>query len=462
MSSTVTTQYYADRYTSQDAPQPKNYAPESYGAAYETGVEQGHAATSQDDSDLAYLDSFESEEAELGSETEENLAMVAEFEFRLEEIAAAIESDPELKSLKGELSPIKLKLNEASNPQLSEPRRRALLGALDAMMTELDAAMANSEPVHEMDERVAELKKHIEAEAFPAELSGKRQELLSDLEQVQAALDLKADSEDIEAAELDFTEIEERFAELKDQVETDRQEAVEGFTEAKDGLLEKIRGSEFLRDKDQENFISQVEAKAEELLPRVESGELKLDEALKEFDEIDYAAGAKERKAELSLEFENLTRHIGTDNHSWEKTKTLAGLIAEAVASGDSKDWKRVKTYLNNTVAENDEVGNDLINGLLGALYYRIAEKDEDRFKELLDLIPADIRSEMRSTAMASVDEQNDYHGTESEAEKDSHAWFGSALDSDQALANSLRWSRDSERRRTRLGGDETLTDTEI
>lgn len=458
MTQPVKNNYYLDRYFTQPAPGSAPGQGKAYGgaetAAIDAGV-YGYESSMGSEDGFEYSDSFEFQEE---TDPAGSFSAVQDFQIALDSIEEAIEANPDLKVLKGDVAKIRAKLKEASNPGLTEARRNLLLGEADAMMTELNAAMSRKEPLEDLEKQIEDLKEDIQAHEFPAARLSDKNDLLRKLEQATAKLDLKADEDDFEDVQEEIAGVEGDFEALKVEVEADTEEALNGLEEKSGMLIDQIEASPYLRDEDKENFKSQIETKVEELKPQLENGTIEPEDAMKEFDRIDFAAGQKARRGELAREFENLARNMSNDNHSWEEAKELARRVAKAVKTDSPEDWSDVKNYMNYVVVGlNTEKGNDIINGLLGAIYYRLAGKDEEKFNALLDLIPSSVRMEMERTAGYANHELQDNHGHDTEADKDAHAWFGSAADSIDALERSRSWSKDAERRRTRLSDNASI-----
>ena len=442
MSLAVNKQYYVDSYQNTRTPEIK-----SSQEIGEAGYEDALNAYPEE----ALGDAFQIEE-ETVSDSD---SLVEELSYRMEQLQASIEGDPELRSLRSELKPIEAKLREATNPGLSEARRGVLLSAIDAMMTELDAHLANQEPAEEAEGRLAKLKSEIDGFEFPSDKAGVQRELLRKLDQASAQISLKADGSDWEEIEVALGEVESDFENLKAEVESKREEDLSEFDAKKEEFLAKIEGAKHLRDSSKEDLKARFEALATENRQALEEGSLSLDEALKAWDKLDFEAGDLEREGRLKSELETLTKESPSSGHNWEKTKALSRLVSAALGSDDKGDWQRVHHYLIRIKSENDEAANDVVMAFLGTLHYRFAGQDKEKLNEFLDLIPTEIRREMQDTVMANEGERNNYQGYENAVDRETDCVYGTPSECDEALSHSLLYSADRERNRTRLAGKE-------
>ncbi|HKX13442.1 MAG TPA: hypothetical protein VJP40_09840 [bacterium] len=436
MSLTIQNQYYLD----------------NYGASTTSGLSE--TPGSYEDS----LEASDSDQASFYSEQGApavNTSRLEEISYRLQELDAKIDSDPTLSALRIDMSLVQDKVDDAKRPGVSAAQFDILMNAADALLTEIDAHMANQAPVHDAEDRIKSLEGAIRNFQFPADQEGTKEELERKLGQAKAKVDLEADGGDWKEINTLLGQVENQFEKAQKQIEGGRKKDLAKFDEQKKTFLAKIESSEHLRDAEKEDLKTRFESLATENREALEDGEITVDEAIKSWDKLDFEAGATEREGRLKRNLETLTTKTPSSGHNWELTKQVASLVSQAIRTGKASDWASVKARLMILQLTAPSAANDVVMALTGTLFYRFAGKNQEKFYEYLDLIPADVRHSMQDAVLADAGERNDFQGYFNESEREMDCVYGTPIECDEAISNSLLYSRDEERSRVRLGEKE-------
>jgi len=378
----------------------------------------------------------------------------------LEGLQTQIEGDPRLATSRKQdlLRPIataRVRLLQAKNAGPDSQRRTVT--EVGAKLVELQADLEIQPELQSLDERCKALEEEIQATVFPEDAQSTKEGFLRDLGKARGEMDLNPTSEKLASLQETLSGIENDFEGKKSELDAQKEETLSKFDEKKNGLLEKIQGSSSLKDSEKEAFQSEIETKSSTLRKSLENGEIKLDAAVKEIDDVDYRAGGEDREARLIQDFDAFSSKVPSKGYCWEFTKEAAGKILQGLSGKNDADWDPARRMFDSLATNEDHdkyetaAGNNVVMQLLGTIFYKMADQDDKKFKEYLDLIPRDVRQKMKKAVLANEGERNNADGYNSDADKEGSAIFGIPTDCAQALEASLRWSQDSEKSRTRL-----------
>lgn len=464
--------YALKNYNNSEIP-PNNPAPEN-------GDFDPYAAYGSDPTDD--LGMYGEEQTGDGVSGYEGMGDAEDLKSYLKDLKESVKTDSTLDSqakskLLAEISQAMLKVNQG---QVGSTRRQeTLMSEVEAEIANIEGELAIQPALKEANVQIETLKKKIEDNTFSSDYAGKKSELLEKLGKAQSDLDLNGSSETLAKVQETLTAVQDDLDETVGMIEDEKQTNLDTFNGKVDELKSKIDASKELTDDQKKEYRSELETQSKDLRTQLENGTIKLEDAEDGLNELDRSAGEVENNENIIGDYDLLSHAIPSGTHNNESSKYFA---REMVTALKNKNWDKIKDYLDflKAVGEGQTDGlnstwngrdaenywsydndspfikadgtNDVIMNFTGVLFYKVADQDKNKLKELLSSIDGDVLRKMKAAVLANRGEVDDTQGYNTDTDKESYGVYGTPNDVGELIDSVLSQQSNPDKNKHRLG----------